>query len=928
MQFAYPHGPFPAGLYSCILCVSGEGNSYNATPQEGLGWMQDGDASRISGIKLDLGGNSNIFGYYTVSSQERAELLDTRGGPACGTDCADVFYDRSESPYGNGANANSGTTRPVIRDFNMAAETTSACTSCYGIVFEGSDYLVQLTQGSCDTQPLAYVNSVTSGASPTLTLKIVNNGGGNCDNHSNNPGCTIQSAPVSFTVSSSTPHTLSGMTYPSYTCTPTFSGSPHVINGFNLTVPMGSKLNPSFFTGGPLFEDINIDPANTFVNGIWVEGVSNAEISKVHCLNLSDSCVSFGGETPSYMSPPTAAVTIAGILRNIDYNSGAFGTVTLGYGIDNGQTLNSITSGGTNLIRDLYNGQTLSVMSYGNSLNQYTPGSAPPVVGGIGQQGGNAPTALTVIGGSGGSAIPQETGNGTIGGGISLSTGAGSMGGTSSGTGGSGGTLNVTTGSGGIAPLTSTGNGGPGGLIELIAGNGANASPTGAGGSGGAITILTGTGSSGGTTSGNGGSGGNFSVTGANGGSANGSSTGGNGGVLSLNGGAGGNASSSGTAGNGGSIILTPGLPGTTTGTAGAPGNVQIAGRTLGGAFNNPFLSITGTWTTTGIVDAGILEDIQYSGSTAGTALEDLQINNSSVFKVDYKGNVTNTGSLTAGTSGSSGSIGLNGSTSGTATFTAPAIAGTSTNAVISSNNISAPALVSTVATGTAPLQVASTTQVTNLNASSLGGNTLSTPTAQWGIAYASGATNFATTGMLAANALIKSGGSAAPSASSVTDNGVTISSTELLRVGNVCRVTSAVTLTPGTPVTVCSWSLPATALSWSWRCSGLYTLSAGSIPTLKIEMNPSQAPSAMTGAANILSNQSGTSTQATVSSTSSGNTLILTGATNTTANAQFSTFGFLTASATAGTFSITADEGGSISPAGTVNVGTVCTLE
>ena len=98
MQFAYPHGPFPAGLYSCILCVSGEGNSYNATPQEGLGWMQDGDASRISGIKLDLGGNSNIFGYYTVSSQERAELLDTRGGPACGTDCADVFYDRSESP--------------------------------------------------------------------------------------------------------------------------------------------------------------------------------------------------------------------------------------------------------------------------------------------------------------------------------------------------------------------------------------------------------------------------------------------------------------------------------------------------------------------------------------------------------------------------------------------------------------------------------------------------------------------------------------------------------------------------------------------------------------------------------------------------------------------------------------------------------------
>ncbi len=164
-------------------------------------------------------------------------------------------------------------------------------------------------------------------------------------------------------------------------------------------------------------------------------------------------------------------------------------------------------------------------------------------------------------------------------------------------------------------------------------------------------------------------------------------------------------------------------------------------------------------------------------------------------------------------------------------------------------------------------------------------------------------------------------------SASSITDNGATIISTELFREGNACRITSAVTLTSGTPVTLCSWSLPATALTWSWQCRGIYSLTAGTTPTFKVEMNASQAPTSETGSANIYSTLTGTSTQATVTSTSAGNVLILTGATSATANEQFETFGTIQASATAGTFAITVDEGGSASPAGTVNVGTVCRL-
>lgn len=76
---------------------------------------------------------------------------------------------------------------------------------------------------------------------------------------------------------------------------------------------------------------------------------------------------------------------------------------------------------------------------------------------------------------------------------------------------------------------------------------------------------------------------------------------------------------------------------------------------------------------------------------------------------------------LTVGLAGtSSGILSLTGSTSGNATLTAPAIAGVATNAVTSSNNLSAPALASTVATGTAPLSITSTTAVANLTVQNL----------------------------------------------------------------------------------------------------------------------------------------------------------------------------------------------------------------
>jgi hypothetical protein len=91
-------------------------------------------------------------------------------------------------------------------------------------------------------------------------------------------------------------------------------------------------------------------------------------------------------------------------------------------------------------------------------------------------------------------------------------------------------------------------------------------------------------------------------------------------------------------------------------------------------------------------------------------------------------GGVTAFGPLDIGTVGTAGVLGLVGSTSGIATCTAPAVAGTSTNAVVCTNNLQAPALVSTVAIGTAPLTVTSTTVVPNLNVSQLLGKTWAVP--------------------------------------------------------------------------------------------------------------------------------------------------------------------------------------------------------
>lgn len=160
-------------------------------------------------------------------------------------------------------------------------------------------------------------------------------------------------------------------------------------------------------------------------------------------------------------------------------------------------------------------------------------------------------------------------------------------------------------------------------------------------------------------------------------------------------------------------------------------------------------------------------------------------------------------------------------------------------------------------------------------------------------------------------------------------DVGTQGASTGLLRTGDVCRITAAVTLS-GTTAVICTWSLPAAAATWAWQCMGQYSITAGTTPGLTLQMNASQAPTSETGQAQInvtsatITGSSGAATQ----TTSGVQTILAGGSVGTTvSNATWTSNGTIQASATAGTFAIQGVLSGTGTPAGTILVGSVCTL-
>jgi hypothetical protein len=143
-----------------------------------------------------------------------------------------------------------------------------------------------------------------------------------------------------------------------------------------------------------------------------------------------------------------------------------------------------------------------------------------------------------------------------------------------------------------------------------------------------------------------------------------------------------------------------------------------------------------------------------------------------------------------------------------------------------------------------------------------------------------------------------------------------------------ITSLTGPIALNGSTPVPICTFMTSASGTPiYQFRCDGVYTLTSGTNPTLILSVGSSQLRSTSgTASFGIGSTLTGTSTQVTGNFT----TLVasLTGATNTTTNAPFHIFGFFTAApmtGVPGAITIYAAEGGTSSPAGAVNPGTIC---
>jgi len=386
-------------------------------------------------------------------------------------------------------------------------------------------------------------------------------------------------------------------------------------------------------------------------------------------------------------------------------------------------------------------------------------GSGVSLNGGIGGAG----TGTNAVGGAGG-ALAFITGNG----GASAGTG----------TNASGGNFTVTLGKAGIG-----GSGTAGATGEfVIQGTAIASSSTTPSPSAGTLFLVSGlTGGANTTATGTAGAGSIVTLNAGAGGAASGATagTGGAGGAVNLTAGNGGAGSGTGANANGGNIVLTPGAAGTGgSGTAGLAGVVSVAGTTAG--FVGFTQGSTNTTANTNIPANTIIEQAPtsvtaYSLTLPGAAATGFPIwsNSSGVVTESITTQLQfSAPTLTVGLAGtSSGILALAGSTSGSATFTAPAVAGTSTNPITISNSLQLPS-------GT----------VYNWNAD---------------------------TGL-------------SRDAAGIVDvgNGTAGNSSAFIRTGNTVQVASNFTTASTSLVTITglTWTLPATNHNYSFVCHGSYS--------------------------------------------------------------------------------------------------------
>jgi hypothetical protein len=262
-----PHGPYPAGTYSCLICAGGQGSS------EGLGWQNNSFGQIIQHIKLDGGGNTNTFAIYTENWQERGFVDDlncgnfggssTTAGVACG------FWDRTEAP-----STQSGPSHFKIGNVHVNFNNTATSTSSWGFVVELNSAICQLSGGG-GSGATCYVQKVNSSGTPQVAVGY--------------PGTGYTSAPTWIVYGA--PATYNGTQISDCSGTTTLTST--TVTG------MGSQCSATDYQVGQFAQGpesfhgtVQGNGANNITGGLYLAS-ENPGIDYLHCERMGN-CIQMG----------------------------------------------------------------------------------------------------------------------------------------------------------------------------------------------------------------------------------------------------------------------------------------------------------------------------------------------------------------------------------------------------------------------------------------------------------------------------------------------------------------------------------------------------------------------------------------------------------------------------------------------------------
>jgi hypothetical protein len=285
------HGPYPPGTYAAALYGGAQSGSGDFN-----GWNTDGFGHEVYDIRVDLGGLTSVFGYYSANDEERS-IVDrfscgNGGGATVDARVGCVVEDRLEASTGQ-----SGPTHFRLGDIHANFNPTANSTTTWGSVIElGTAKCLVLGTGTGAT---CYVTKVSGGV-PTIALGYPGSG------YSGSPTFIVYGAPTTF-----------AGTQPQ-DCTGTLTQVGGLVTGI-VGQCAQSDYNNGLLGVGPeslraTFQGASggcggVGSSCVIAGGVYLGGAAEFHIDYLHCERTNGSCLQLGDGSE---------VTSAGFVTTVD----------------------------------------------------------------------------------------------------------------------------------------------------------------------------------------------------------------------------------------------------------------------------------------------------------------------------------------------------------------------------------------------------------------------------------------------------------------------------------------------------------------------------------------------------------------------------------------------------------------------------------